>query len=65
MMRIYKVLKVSKESKQWPFGSYPPKLQKAASIEHNRVYSEYHGAQKSVLRVPWSTKEYTDFNGAQ
>ena len=28
MVRIYKVLRVSKKSKRHPFGSYPPKLQK-------------------------------------
>merc|ERR1711998_353336 len=28
MVRIYKILKVSKESKEHPFGTYPPKLGK-------------------------------------
>jgi hypothetical protein len=28
MVRIYKVKKVSKKSKNHPFGSYPPRLQK-------------------------------------
>ena len=64
MMRIYKVLKVSKESKQWPFGSYPPKLQKAAPIKHNRACTVEYTLPCSTIEytLPSSTVEYTAYH---